>query len=65
MSLARLFLDLRGIKERGDDCRRSDTHGDTRLDQLAAALLACAVEFVFAVRHELISMASMRYWEAP
>ena len=37
---ARLLLDLRGVKERGDDRSRADADRDARLDELLPPLLA-------------------------
>ena len=63
MSLAPLLLDLRGIKQCSDDCRRSDAHGDTGLHQLAAAFLIGAITVVVTVCHARFSMAFRTNWE--
>jgi len=61
---ARLLLDLGGVKQSGDHCRRADANGHAGLHQLASALLVRAVGFVIGVAHTEISMASVKDWEA-
>lgn len=63
MRSARLLLDLRGIKKCRDNGGRADPDGNTRLDQLAAALFIRALEIVIAVCHAQTSMASPGTWK--
>jgi len=54
---ARLFLDLGGIEQGGNDGGRADAHGNTGLHQLGPALFVGAVVLFAAVAHEQTSMA--------
>lgn len=58
MSLpSRLLLDLRGVKQRSDDGRRADAHGDSGFDQFCPAFFVRFVEIVVVVAHARVSMA--------
>jgi len=61
---AGLLLDLRGVKQSGDDRCRADAYGDSRLHELAAAFLAGAVGLVVTVVHAEFSMAVEAGWKA-
>jgi len=62
--VARLFLDLGGIKQSGDDRCRPDADGNAGLHQLGTALFAGAVEIIVAVAHVQFSILFDANWEA-
>jgi len=58
MSLpSRSLLDLRSVEQGGDNSRGADSHGNSGLHQLAAALFVGAVDVVVTVVHGRSSMA--------
>ena len=64
-----LFLDLRSVEQRGNDCSRADAYGDACLYQFLTALIARVVGVVFvghsnSLRLQAPSMGGSLAWEA-
>ena len=63
-SVARLLLDLGGVKQGGDNCRGAYAHRHAGFHQLGAALFGGLVEIVVTFGHAAASMAFAAGWEA-